>query len=184
MQSSLSSEADCGTLVDDFCSRHGGLDGLAVCSGTVAWADWTSLTRDNWQEMFWQHCLVPFYLAKSVAAQMQNDGGGSIVYLSSISAKYGGSPSSLHYAAVETAMHGLARIHARTGVRINGVRSGFVDTPQQRRGRTPEQIQTRIEMIPMGRAGTPEEVACAFAYLLTGESSFVTGEIVTVAGGD
>ena len=129
--------------------------------------------------MFWQHCQAPFHLAKAAAVQMRKAGKGSIVYLSSISAKYGGSPSSLHYAAAkaaaETTMRGLSRIHAGTGIRINSVRSGFVDTPQQRSGRTPEQIKARIEQIPMGRAGTPEDIASAFVYLFSDESSFVTG---------
>ena len=188
MQSSLDSGAACEAFVSDFCSRYGELGGLALCGGTVAWADWISLTGENWQEMFWQHCQAPFHLAKTAATQMRKMGKGSIVYLSSISAKYGGSPSSLHYAAAkaaaETAMRGLSRIHAGAGIRINSVRSGFVDTPQQRSGRTREQIGARIEQIPMGRAGTPEDVASAFAYLLSDESSFVTGEIITVAGGD
>ena len=188
VQSPLSSESTCDEIVNSFCSHHGQLDGLAICSGMVGWTDWAVLTRHSWEEMYWQHCLTPFYLAKSAAGKMRDGGGGSIVYLSSVSAKYGGSPSSLHYAAAksanETAMHGLARIHAKTGVRVNGVRAGFVDTPQQHSGRAPEQIRERVGMIPMGRAGTPEEVAFAFAYLLSNESGFVTGEILTVAGGD
>lgn len=188
MQSPLDSETVCEKFVDDFCSRYGGLEGLALCSGTVAWADWTSLTRAHWQEMFWQHCQVPFHLTKAAVVPMRKKGKGSIVYLSSISAKYGGSPSSLHYAAAkaaaETTIHGLSRIYVGTGIRINSVRSGFVDTPQQRSGRTPEQIRTRIKQIPIGRAGTPDEIASAFAYLLSDESSFVAGETITVAGGD
>lgn len=188
MQSPLDSEKACEAFVGDFCSRYRGLEGLALCSGTVAWTDWASLTGKNWQEMFWQHCQAPFHLAKAAVVQMQKAGKGSIVYLSSISAKYGGSPSSLHYAAAKTAaettMRGLSRIHAGAGIRINSVRSGFVDTPQQRSGRTPEQIKARIEQIPMGRAGTPEDIASAFAYLFSDESCFVVGETITVAGGD
>lgn len=188
MQSPLDSETVCEVFVGDFCSRYGGLEGLALCSGTVAWMDWASLTGKDWQEMFWQHCQAPFHLTKAAVIQMQKAGKGSIVYLGSISAKYGGSSASLHYAAAkaaaETAMRGLSRIHARAGIRINGVRSGFVDTPQQRSGRTPVQIRARIEQVPMGRAGTPEDIASAFAYLFSDESSFVTGETITVAGGD
>lgn len=178
----------CETFIGDFSSHYGDLGGLALCSGTVGWENWENLTERSWQEMFWQHCQAPFHLAKAATVLMRKRGRGSIVYLSSISAKYGGSPSSLHYAAAkaaaETTMHGLARIHASTGIRINGVRSGFVDTPQQRSGRTLEQIRARIEQIPMGRAGTPEDIASAFAYLFSDDSSFITGETITVAGGD
>ncbi len=186
--SRLGSEATCRSLVDDFCAMGDPLSGIAVCSGTVGWVEWERLSMDHWAEMFGQHCIAPFFLARHAATRMSQYGYGSIVYLSSISAKYGGSPSTLHYAAaksaVETSMRGLARIFARSGVRINGVRAGFVDTPQQRRGRTAEQIDARIGNIPMGRAGRPDEIASAFGYLLAEESSFITGEIITVAGGD
>jgi len=81
-------------------------------------------------------------------------------------------------------MRGLARDTAARGVRINGVRAGFVDTPQQRQGRSVEELAARIALIPMRRGGKPEEVAAAFGYLFSPEAAFVTGELITVAGGD
>ena len=119
---------------------------------------------------------------------MTSQGSGRIVYLSSISPKYAGSPKSLHYAAaksaLETTMRGLAKQVAPLGVRINGVRSGFVRSPQQTRGRSEQEIAARIDKIPVGREGKPEEIASAFTYLLSDAADFISGEIITVAGGD
>lgn len=142
----------------------------------------------DWQDAFFEHCIAPLAVAKALLPAMQERGSGRIVFLSSIAAKYGGSPLTLHYAAaksaLETAMHGLSRNLVGHGIRVNGVRAGFVDTPQQHAGRTQAEIEARIARIPVGRAGTPEEIASAFAYLLSAHADFITGEIITVAGGD
>ena len=87
-------------------------------------------------------------------------------------------------AALETSMLGLAKAVAANAIRINGVRAGFVDTPQQQAGRTPAELAARIDKIPLRRAGTPDEIAGAFTYLLSDSAAFVTAQLLTVAGGD
>jgi 3-oxoacyl-[acyl-carrier protein] reductase len=59
-----------------------------------------------------------------------------------------------------------------------------VDTPLQRRGRSRKEIAARVRRIPVGRAGTPDEIASTIVYLLSDGASFVSGELITVAGGD
>lgn len=188
VQSPLDSEECCARLSDQAHAELGPLDGIALCGGRVPWRAWPDLSSADWQRVLFEHCVAPFTLTRSAVLQMQARGEGRIVYLSSIAAKYGGSPRTLHYAAakaaLETAMHGLSRDVASTGIRINGVRAGFVQSPQQHAGRSPREIAERIQKIPMGRAGQPEEIAAAIVFLISPESGFVTGEIVTVAGGD
>lgn len=188
LHSSLDSEESCAQLVARTRAELGDLHGLALCGGRVPWRAWQETTMSDWQQAFFEHCIAPFLLARLVIPGMQERGEGRIVYLSSIAAKYGGSPRSLHYAAakgaLETSMRGLSRDIAQTGVRINGVRSGFVHSPQQQAGRSPQEIADRIHKIPMRRPGKPEEVAAAMGFLLSTHASYVTGEIVTVAGGD
>ncbi len=186
--SDLSSESACKELVTAFSSTPGGLGGLAICHGTINWKPWNSIEDSDWNEIFKQHCLTPYYLVKHAIPIMEACGTGRVVFLSSISPKYGGSQTSLHYAAaksaLETAMYGISKQVAGKGIRINGVRSGFVDTPLQRNGRTDQELETRISKIPVGRPGRPEEIASAIRYLLSDEADFITGEILTVAGGD
>lgn len=188
LQAALDDEQACHALADRFIAAFPQASGLAVCSGDVGWRDWHALDADDWNKAFFQHCIAPFLLARRLLPHFEQRGGGSIVYLSSISPKYGGSEKTLHYAAakaaLETAMLGLAKAAARSAIRINGVRAGFVDTPQQQAGRTPAELAARIEKIPLRRAGTPDEIAGAFGYLLSDSAAFVTAQILTVAGGD
>ena len=188
LQSALDSEASCVQLWERVRSELGVVHGMALCGGRVPWCAWQELTASDWQQTFFEHCVVPFALIRLAIPGMQERGEGRIAYLSSIAAKYGGSSRSLHYAAaksaLEASMHGLARDVARAGIRINGVRSGFVYSPQQQAGRSAQEIAERIEKIPMRRAGKPEEIAAAMGFLLSTDASYVTGEVITAAGGD
>lgn len=187
LRSDLADDKACRDVVERFHTRFGAISGVALCGGTVHWKTWDELDRDAWQETLYEHCIAPFTIAAAALSRMGAN-AGSIVFLSSIAPKYGGSPKTLHYAAakaaLEAAMHGLSRQFARRGICVNGVRAGFVDTPQQRAGRTSADIAQRISKIPAGRAGRPEEVASAVVYLLSERAGFITGELITVAGGD
>jgi len=188
IQSHLDSDEACSQLLEHTYIELGVFNGMALCAGRVPWRAWQDISANDWQRVMFEHCVAPFALTRLAVHGMMERGEGCIVYLSSIAAKYGGSPRSIHYAAakgaLETAMLGLSRDVAKTGVRINGVRSGFVHSPQQEAGRSPQEIAERIKKIPMGRPGKAEEVAAAIAFLLSAEAGFVTGEIITVAGGD
>src|SRR5262245_11658294 len=170
LQSGLTDEAACRDLVERFHREAGPIDGIALCAGTVYWRAWRELDRDAWQRVLFEHCIAPFALARAAAQLMRADAPGRIVYLSSIAPKYGGSAATLHYAAakaaLESAMKGLSRELARSSIRVNGVRAGFVDSPQHRH-RTPQEIAERVRKIPLGRAGTADEVASALVYLLS-----------------
>jgi len=187
-QSNLDTEESCADLIDRVYNEFDTLSGIALCAGRVPWKDWQQLNLNDWQGALFEHCIVPFSLAKLVSIRMQDQGCGHIVYLSSIASKYGGSPRSLHYAsakgALEVAMHGLAKNVAKSGVNVNGVRSGFVHSPQHQVDRTIEEISERINKIPMGRAGKPDEVAATVNFLLSPDANFITGEIITTSGGD
>ena len=186
LQSDLGTMAECGGLVERFANGVDQFLGIALCAGRVPWKTWQETDESAWQSVYCEHCIIPFGLAR--AAQKKLLSGGRIVYLSSISAKYGGSDTTIHYAAskaaLEISMKGLARELAPSEILVNGVRAGFVDTPQQRLGRSQSAIDTRIGKIPLQRAGTAVEIGSAFTYLFSPGAAFITGEILTVAGGD
>lgn len=113
--------------------------------------------------------------------------GGGIVNLSSAAAKLGGAASYLDYAAskgaIDTFTVGLALEVAGEGIRVNGVRPGIIDTEFHAQGGDPDRVQRMAAGLPMGRAGTAEEVADAILWLLSDEASYVTGTTLSVTGG-
>lgn len=188
LQSNLDSVQACADFAEAAIRELGSIQALALCGGKIDWTSWQQLDEPTWQQTLFQHCIAPFTIVQKLVPSMLAAHDGRIVYLSSISPKYGGSVKTLHYAAakaaLETSMYGLSRQLCKDGIRINGVRSGFVDTPLQRMGRSAEEFVERVAKIPLGRAGQPEEIGSAIAYLLTDKAGFIHGEIITVAGGD
>ncbi len=113
--------------------------------------------------------------------------GGSIVNLSSGSARTGGTGDMVLYAttkgAVDTFTMGLAKEVAAEGVRVNAVAPGMIDTEIHARAGRPDRLTTLLPSIPLGRAGTADEVAQCVLWLISDAASYVTGSILAVAGG-
>ena len=113
--------------------------------------------------------------------------GGSIVNLSSAAAKLGGANSYVDYAAakgaIDTFTTGLALEVAGEGIRVNAVRPGVIETEIHASGGEPDRAQRLASQIPMGRPGTGEEVAKAIMWLVSPDSSYSTGTVITVSGG-
>jgi NAD(P)-dependent dehydrogenase (short-subunit alcohol dehydrogenase family) len=113
--------------------------------------------------------------------------GGSIVLVSSAAARLGGSNEYVDYAAskgaVDTLGIGLAREVAAEGIRVNTVRPGVIDTEIHARGGQPDRIERMLPVLPLGRAGTADEIGAAVVWLLGDEASYCTGTILDVAGG-
>ncbi len=113
--------------------------------------------------------------------------GGAIVNVSSGAARYGSPGEYVDYAAtkgaVETFTVGLAREVAEEGIRVNGVRPGFIYTELHAAGGEPGRVDRVKSLVPMQRGGEPEEVATAILWLLSDEASYVTGTFIDVAGG-
>ncbi len=112
--------------------------------------------------------------------------GGSIVLVSSAASRIGSPGEYVDYAAskaaVDTIGLGLAKEVAREDVRVNVVRPGIVDTGIHASGGQPDRVARIGPAVPVGRAGTSDEVAAAIAFLLSGDASYCTGSILDVAG--
>jgi NAD(P)-dependent dehydrogenase (short-subunit alcohol dehydrogenase family) len=113
--------------------------------------------------------------------------GGAIVNLSSMAATLGGPGEYTWYAASKGAIDsltvGLAREVAKDGIRVNAVAPGLVDTDIHASGGQPDRVARLGSTVPVGRAGTAEEIANAIVWLLSDAASYVTGAILRVSGG-
>ncbi len=113
--------------------------------------------------------------------------GGSIVNVSSAAARLGAPSEYIDYAAskgaIDTLTTGLSLEVASKNIRVNCVRPGFIYTDMHADGGEKNRIDRVKSVIPLQRGGNPDEVAAAIAFLLSSESSFITGTFVDIAGG-
>lgn len=113
--------------------------------------------------------------------------GGAIVNVSSVAARLGSPGEYVDYAAskgaVDTLTTGLSLEVAAQGIRVNGVRPGFIYTEMHASGGEPGRVDRVAPAIPMQRGGQPEEVAQAIAWLVSNNASYVTGSFIDLAGG-
>lgn len=113
--------------------------------------------------------------------------GGAIVNVSSAAARLGAPGEYVDYAAskgaVDTLTTGLSLEVAAQGIRVNGVRPGFIYTDMHASGGEPGRVDRVAPAIPMRRGGQPEEVAQAIAWLVSDSASYVTGSFIDLAGG-
>ena len=132
----------------------------------------------------------PFLCAREAVRRMSRNRGGSggaIVNVSSGAARLGSPNEYVDYAASKGALDtftiGLAQEVAAEGIRVNGVRAGYIYTDMHASGGEPNRVDRVKQFVPMKRGGTTDEVAHAILWLLSSEASFTTGAFIDVTGG-
>lgn len=167
---------------------HGQVDVLVANSGGL-------LQRSSIEECpleLWNQALAvnltsTFLSCQAVLPEMRKNGHGAIVTISSLAAHDGGGAGSAHYASskggVLTFTRALAKECGPFGVRVNSVAPGLIGTQFHDRFSTMEGRAATVARTPLGREGTPADVAAAVLFLASEQSSFVTGEIIEVNGG-
>ena len=173
-------------LVGKVVAAFGRLDLLVNNAGAVLGQEpFTELAAAEFERSLRLNLTAPFLLAREAFKAMRAR-GGRIVNISSISAKFGGSPRSMHYSAakagVEALTVGLAREGAPHGILVNTVRCGVLDTPFH--GKFRKDMSARAALIPLKRLGTAEDAARMIVHLAGTGGDFITGALLPVTGGE
>jgi NAD(P)-dependent dehydrogenase (short-subunit alcohol dehydrogenase family) len=167
----------------------GSFDVLAHCAAVLR-RRFTidEVTEDDWDFQIGVNLKATFFLNRTAATLLREQGrGGRIVNFSSQGWWTGGFGGSVVYAAskggVTSMTRGLARTYAKDGITVNVVSPGGVDTPMMTTNLTDEQLHSFLEMVPIGRLATPEEVAGAVVFLASEQGRYITGATLNVSGG-
>lgn len=178
-------------LVKAFIKKFGGIDVLINNAGAVYdYKRFSDLNEKSWQNTFDLNAKAPFYLSGEVFEYMKERGGGRIINISSSNVKFGGSAKNMHYCAAKAALEsltvGFAREGAKHNILVNSIRCGVIDTPMRTKvaGYNESDFKNRVNLIPVKRAGKPDDIARTALFLASGCGNFITGEIFAVAGGD
>ena len=141
----------------------------------------------QWNEVMEINATGVFLGTRAVIPSMQKAGGGSIINISSICGIVGSHANAAYHAskgAVRIFSKAAAIQYAPDKIRVNSVHPGFVDTPMTKPGHAnPEVARKRIEVTPLGRFGTPNDIAMGCLYLASDEASWVTGSELVIDGG-
>jgi 3-oxoacyl-[acyl-carrier protein] reductase len=188
IRADVTSDADVRMMVEAVRKQWGRIDVLVNNAGDLlARRSLPDMTEDYWDAIFDLNLKSVFLCVKAVWEEMAARRSGCIVNVSSIAGHNGGGPGAAAYAAAKggllTYTKGLARELAAYGVRVNGVAPGVIATPYHERYSPPEVFQRFISTVPMGRAGTSEEVADVIVFLASSAARYITGETVEVNGG-
>jgi NAD(P)-dependent dehydrogenase (short-subunit alcohol dehydrogenase family) len=188
VQGDVSSAADTERFVAAAVERFGGLDVLVQNATWAQRGRATELAEEDWDRTLAVGLKSIYLGAKYAVPRMRERGGGSIVNISSVNGILA-SPRMGAYNAVKGGMNNLTRSMAidfgRYNVRINAIAPGHVVTERSRESihQDPHQTWSFTDACPLGRVGTPDDIAGAALFLASDDASWVTGEVLVVDGG-
>ena len=143
------------------------------------------MTVDEWDAVLGVNLRGPFNTTKAVSAGMVRNRRGTIVNISSLGGKVG-TIGQANYCASKAGLVGLtkatAKELARYSIRVNAIQPGLVDTPMTRALR-PDIYDAKLKEVPLGRAGTGDDIGWGCVFLVSGMSSYITGTVLEIGGG-
>jgi len=165
----------------------GGIDIMVNNAGIFPRVEFLDMTEAQWDEVLNVNLKGTFLCTQAVAQQMVQRGqGGAVINLAS-GAAFRSSPRGVHYVSSKAGIVGLTRAAALElapyRVRVNAIAPGITDTAQPRYGMSEAELQAAGRQVPLGRMGTPEDVADLAVFLASEEARHITGQTIHVNGG-
>ncbi len=174
-------------LVQGAAEELGPLRAIVLAAGVLKREPFDEASEETWDWQLDTNLKATFFLSRAAGEHMREAGTrGSITTFTSISGTMGGVSSAPAYASskggVIALTYAMARHYGPSGIRVNSIAPGFIDTPMQRAGFSPA-TQAFIDSTPLARQADPSEVASVAVFLASDHASFVTGAIMNVSGG-
>jgi len=163
---------------------------MVTCAGLDAFEPFTDIAIESWERVLAVNLTGTFQCLQAAVPDMLEARWGRMVTISSSSAQ-SGSVRMAHYVASKAGVIGLTRALALElaphGITVNNIPPGMIDTPMLRgaeaAGNVANLSKLASRMIPVGRIGTPEEIAATCGFLCSDEAAFITGQVIGVNGG-
>jgi len=186
-QADVSNYKQVAEMVDVILQKYGRIDILVNNAGILRRRGSIEEINDKeWDLIMNVNAKGIFNCSKAVIEIMKKQRSGKIVNISSSAGRSTSELGGAHYTASKAAVLGFTRHLAREvapfGINVNAVCPGLIDTPMVRENTSPEEMVAQIKAIPMGRLGTPEEVADLVLFLVSDASSYINGATIDIGG--
>ena len=183
----ISDAAEAEAAVAATIARHGRIDILVQNAGIYPWTLIENTTPEEWDAVMAVNLKGCFLAAKAALPAMKAQGSGRLLFTSSITGVHVTSPGHGHYSASKAGINGFIKAAALEfsgyGITVNGVEPGNILTEGMKAHRSESFIRSMAEAIPLGRLGTPRDVANAFLFLASDDAAYITGTTIVVDGG-
>lgn len=181
----ISSWEQCNAMVEEIRKEFGTVSILVNNAGINRDRSFLKMTKQMWDEVLGVNLNGPFNVTHALLSDMANSGWGRVVNITSMGGQTG-ILGQANYAVTKGGLIAftmtLAREMARKGITVNAVSPGYTETDLTKG--MPELVLDQVKsLIPVGRMGTPEEIAAAVVFLASPQAAYITGQVLGVNGG-
>ena len=187
VETDITKQADAERIVAEALALFGGLDILVQNAGIYPWTLIENTSPEEWDAVMAVNLKGTYLAARAALPHMKARRGGRMIFTSSITGPHVTRPGHGHYSASKAGINGFIRAAALEfagyGITVNGVEPGNILTEGTKAHRSAAFIKSMEASVPLGRLGTPRDIANAFLFLASEEADYITGTTIVVDGG-